>query len=93
MFDLVSAVFVLAILVVGIISFNHSIKRTNINAEIEDSSVNTHEDILIFKEFQQTALARGHAEESGCIGEKVIAMKKCDAKIVSLSKRINKKKA
>ena len=78
----------MVILIVGVLGFNESIKCANINAELEDSSVNTHEDILIFREFKKVVLARAEAEKSDCIGEKVVAMKECDSKIINLSKRI-----
>lgn len=91
MFDLVSALLFLVILIIGAYGFNQSIKRANINAEIEDVAINTHEDILMFSEFKRVAIDRGEAENLDCIASKVIEMKRCDNKIISLSKQIKKR--
>jgi hypothetical protein len=93
MFDLASILFFIIILVVGVLGFNQSIKCANVDAELEDASINTHEDILMFSEFKRVAVDREKAENSDCIASKVIAMKRCDNTIIHLAKQIKKRDA
>jgi hypothetical protein len=88
-FNLLSGIVLCLVVAVGTKAFLIAMSKTKFPVKTDDITKFDNVDVLMFAELKEVALKRAAAENISSLSEQMVQIKRCDDKIIKLSKRLN----